>query len=107
MIGFESIKSKLFDAYQSQKLHHAILLLGKKGVGKASFALEFAQEISKSLAVDINLVKPTDSKSFVRPAVRPKYSVLSNKKWKEAGLTPLRSWKEAWAKAAQSVLSNI
>ena len=45
MIGFESIKSKLFDAYQSQKLHHAILLLGKKGVGKASFALEFAQEI--------------------------------------------------------------
>ena len=68
---------------------------------------EFAQEISKSLAVDINLVKPTDSKSFVRPAVRPKYSVLSNKKWKEAGLTPLRSWKEAWAKAAQSVLSNI
>jgi dTDP-4-dehydrorhamnose reductase len=68
---------------------------------------EFAQEIAKSINVDINLVKPTDSKSFVRPAVRPKYSVLSNIKWKNAGLTPLRSWKAAWDKAAPTVLSNL
>ena len=67
---------------------------------------EFAQEIAKTINVDGKLVKPTDSKSFVRPAVRPKYSVLSNSKWKNAGLTPLRSWKEAWAKAAPTVLSN-
>jgi dTDP-4-dehydrorhamnose reductase len=67
---------------------------------------EFAQEIAKSLKVDLNLVKPTDSKSFIRLAVRPKYSVLSNKKWINAGLTPLRSWKEAWAKAAPTILSN-
>jgi len=68
---------------------------------------EFAQEIAKSINVDVNLVKPTDSKSFVRPAVRPKYSVLSNSKWKNAGLTPLRSWKAAWDKAAPTVLSNL
>ena len=68
---------------------------------------EFAQEIAKSINADINLVKPTDSKSFVRPAVRPKYSVLSNCKWKNAGLTPLRSWKAAWDKAAPTVLSNL
>jgi dTDP-4-dehydrorhamnose reductase len=67
---------------------------------------EFAQEIAKSINVDGKLVKPTDSKSFVRPAVRPKYSVLSNSKWEKAGLTPLRSWKEAWDKAAPTVLSN-
>jgi dTDP-4-dehydrorhamnose reductase len=67
---------------------------------------EFAQEIAKSINADVKLVKPTDSKSFVRPAVRPKYSVLSNNKWQKAGLTPLRSWKEAWAKAAPTVLSN-
>ena len=67
---------------------------------------EFAQEIAKTLNVDENLVKPTDSKSFVRPAVRPKFSVLSNTKWENAGLTPLRSWKEAWNKAATTVLSN-
>jgi dTDP-4-dehydrorhamnose reductase len=65
---------------------------------------EFAQTIAKSLDVDPNLVKPTDSKSFVRLAVRPKFSVLSNKKWKNAGLTPLRSWKDAWQEAAKSVL---
>ena len=68
---------------------------------------EFAQEIAKSINADVNLVKPTDSKSFVRPAVRPKYSVLSNSKWKNAGLTPLRSWKAAWDKAAPTVLSNL
>jgi dTDP-4-dehydrorhamnose reductase len=67
---------------------------------------EFAQAIAKTINVDGKLVKPTDSKSFVRPAVRPKYSVLSNSKWKNAGLTPLRSWKEAWDKAAPTVLSN-
>jgi dTDP-4-dehydrorhamnose reductase len=67
---------------------------------------EFAQAIAKTINVDGKLVKPTNSKSFVRPAVRPKYSVLSNSKWKNAGLTPLRSWKEAWDKAAPTVLSN-
>jgi hypothetical protein len=30
--------------------------------------------------------------------------VLSNRKWKNAGLTPLRSWKAAWQEAAKSVL---
>jgi dTDP-4-dehydrorhamnose reductase len=68
---------------------------------------EFAQEIAKSINADVNLVKPTDSKSFVRPAVRPKYSVLSNSKWKNSGLTPLRPWKAAWDKAAPTVLSNL
>ena len=67
---------------------------------------EFAQAIAKTLNVDEKLVKPTDSKSFVRPAVRPKFSVLSNTKWENAGLTPLRSWKEAWDKAATTVLAN-
>ena len=68
---------------------------------------EFAREIAKTLNLDENLIKPTDSKSFVRPAVRPKYSVLSNKKWHSAGLTPLRTWKDAWTKAAPSVLANL
>ena len=68
---------------------------------------EFAQKIAKSINVDENHIKPTDSKSFERPAVRPKYSVLSNIKWENAGLTPLRTWKAAWDKAAPTVLSNL
>jgi DNA polymerase III subunit delta' len=45
MIGFTSTKSALLTSFKNQKLHHAILLHGKKGMGKASFAREFAEEI--------------------------------------------------------------
>ncbi len=45
MIGFDSIKSELLNSFRSQKLHHAIIIHSKKGIGKASFAKEFALEI--------------------------------------------------------------
>lgn len=45
MIGLDSVKSGLLNNYRQHKLHHAILLHGKKGIGKASFAREFALEI--------------------------------------------------------------
>ncbi len=45
MIGFNSTKSTLLHSYNSHKLHHAILLHGKKGIGKSSFAKAFCTEI--------------------------------------------------------------
>lgn len=48
LLGFNSVKSTLLASYQNHKLPHAILLLGKKGIGKASFAREFALEITRS-----------------------------------------------------------
>lgn len=45
LIGFDQVKSSLGNSFQNQKLHHAILLSGKKGVGKASFAKEFCTKI--------------------------------------------------------------
>lgn len=48
MIGFELIKSRLHTSYQENKLHHALLFSGKKGIGKASFAQEFIREILNS-----------------------------------------------------------
>ncbi|MFZ9470009.1 MAG: hypothetical protein ACO26G_03030 [Rickettsiales bacterium] len=45
MIGFENISTKWTNLFQSNKLHHAIILSGKKGTGKASFAKEFCAEI--------------------------------------------------------------
>ncbi len=45
MIGFDSIKSDLLNSFRSQKLHHAIIIHGRKGVGKASFAKEFVLEV--------------------------------------------------------------
>lgn len=41
-IGFEKIESELNSLYQNKKLPHAIILSGKKGIGKSSFALDFA-----------------------------------------------------------------
>jgi DNA polymerase III delta prime subunit len=48
LLGFDSIRSRLLTSYQNKKLPHAILLLGKKGIGKASFAREFALQITHS-----------------------------------------------------------
>lgn len=52
MIGFDSIKSSLLGNYNQQKLHHAILFHGKKGIGKASFAHKFALQILQNSASD-------------------------------------------------------
>jgi len=52
LIGFDSIKSTLLASYQNNKLHHAILFYGKKGVGKATFAKHFALEILQQTNVN-------------------------------------------------------
>jgi DNA polymerase-3 subunit delta' len=44
IIGFEQIKSQLNFSLNQQKLHHANLIYGKRGVGKASFIKEFCLE---------------------------------------------------------------
>ena len=44
--------------------------------------------------VDVK-VTPVTASEFARPAPRPSYSVLENKKWIDNGFEPLRSYKEA------------
>lgn len=48
LIGFDHTKSRLIASYQENKLHHALLFCGKKGIGKASFAKVFIREILDS-----------------------------------------------------------
>ncbi|NIH82454.1 dTDP-4-dehydrorhamnose reductase [Amycolatopsis viridis] len=55
----------------------------------------FARAIFEELGADPSRVKPCTTAEFPRPAPRPPYSVLSNEAWRQAGLTPLRSWREA------------
>jgi DNA polymerase-3 subunit delta' len=67
LIGFNQTKSALFNSHQTQKLHHAILLHGKKGIGKASFAAELAKEIlgKSALYPDLLLIEKEAEKKEI------------------------------------------
>jgi len=67
LIGFNQTKSALLKSYQTQKLHHAILLHGKKGIGKASFSAELAKEIlgKSALYPDLLLIEKEAEKKEI------------------------------------------
>ena len=62
----------------------------------------------RSAGLDPERVLPTDSAAFVRPAPRPAYSACSGTtRWADAGLAPMRDWREALADAqAQAVFAS-
>ena len=41
IIGFEQISHQLTHLFKENKLHHANLIIGNQGIGKASFAKAF------------------------------------------------------------------
>lgn len=64
LIGFNQTKSNLSSLYHNKKLHHAILLHGKKGIGKASFARQLTAEILKNNS-DILLIEKEEGKKDI------------------------------------------
>ena len=60
---------------------------------------EQARAVFERVGADPARVRPVDTGHHPRPAPRPQYSALSAVKSTEAGLTPLRPWRDALAAA--------
>lgn len=60
---------------------------------------EFARWIYSLAGADPGLVAPMESAALDRPAPRPAWSVLGHEAWADAGLPPLRPWREALVSA--------
>ena len=55
---------------------------------------DFAKLIFELSNIDVKVV-PVTTEEFPRPAPRPHYSVLNNKKWNSSGFVPMRTYQEA------------
>lgn len=64
----------------------------------------FARAVVGAAGLDEQIVRPTTSEAFTRPAPRPAYSVLDHGTVRAAGVEPIGDWRERWAEAAASVL---
>ncbi len=73
-------------------------VLHAANAGEAS-RYEQAKAVFELLGADPERVRPVGTDRHPRPAPRPAYSALSGRKSIEAGLTPLRPWREALAAA--------
>lgn len=65
---------------------------------------EFARAAVASAGMSADLVRPTTSEAFVRPAARPAYSVLDHDQLRTVGVEPIGDWAARWALAAADVL---
>jgi len=68
------------------------------GSGETSW-FGLARAVFEELGADPDRIRPTTTDKFPRPAPRPAYSVLSDRAWREAGLTAMPHWREALARA--------
>lgn len=78
-------------------------VLHATNAGRATW-FELARAVFEEVGADPARVRPCTSAQFVRPAPRPAFSVLSGRAWEEAGLTPLRPWREALRAALQETV---
>ncbi len=73
-------------------------VLHATGAGETTW-FGLAQAVFAELGADPERVLPTTTDAFPRPAPRPAYSVLSNRAWQQAGLTPLPDWRASLSSA--------
>ena len=88
MIGYDEIDALLTNNFYENKLSHAIILHGKRGIGKASFAKSFCQKILNNfdeVNPDIKIIqKPEDKKVIGIDEVRASHKFLLQSSAKSA-----------------------
>ena len=65
----------------------------------------FAREVVAAAGHDADMVEPTTSQAFPRPATRPEWSVLSHDSLRAVGVAPIGPWRDRWHAAAPEVLA--
>jgi dTDP-4-dehydrorhamnose reductase len=68
---------------------------------------DLAVKIFELSNMDCERIVAVNSTQFPRPAMRPKFSVLSNQSSLREGLTPMQSWQDALTHAFPSILKTI
>lgn len=68
---------------------------------------DFARTVVASAGLDPEVVRPTTSEAFVRPAPRPAWSVLGHAELEAIGVAPIGAWDARWAAAAPDVLAGV
>lgn len=64
----------------------------------------FARAVVAAAGMDPEIVRPTTSQDYARPAPRPAFSVLGHDALRAAGVPGIGDWAERWALAADEVL---
>lgn len=65
----------------------------------------FARAVVGAAGLEPELVAPTTTEAFPRPAPRPASSVLEHDALRRHGIEPIGPWEERWAAAASEVLA--
>ena len=74
--------------------------------GQATW-FEFAQKIFELAGAEVDRIKAISSSEFIRPAMRPSYSVLGHEAWEITSVKPMRDWKIALAEAMPAIILAV
>lgn len=84
LLNFDKIKDKLFSDFETGKLHHSMMFIGNRGLGKATLCYHVANKI---LDTDSNLKKNAPTSLFGDVVVvsglddeNPTFNLIKNKK---------------------------
>ena len=77
LLGQSEAEATVLDAIEAGRMHHAWLITGPEGVGKATLAYRFARRLLAGRAAEASLALPPDSPVFRRVAARSHADLLT------------------------------